>query len=274
MKNSTKTLLYSGAAIVAILIGLTIFVSIKDNRHLESIEETVNVLSDNKFTSGGIDSLSFNFPDYGHVRITVSPGDCDSIVFSSSDIAKQIIVTDQDGVLTVSTVKGFGEYLMTDITVTLKNIPVSISTNGVEVLTLTDITADSMKLNLKQNVAFENCDLKSTDIKLATNYGPKCIISGKDSRLGNTCITTIEAVYVTEGVSFDLLTLVGSEPEDENGEVKKVLPRNEILRDGPLILFQGTMPSIKIEKGEYPFGVYIDGPYKFKYDLPTVDNRD
>lgn len=270
MKKSTKTLLYSGVAIVAILIGLTIFVTVKDKRHFESIKETAEVIPDSDFTSEGIDSLAFNFPDYGHTRITVTPGDCDSINFSSADIAKHIKLSRQNGVLSVFTDKDFGGYLLTEITVTLKNIPASISTNGVNLLLLTDITADSIALNLTQNVDFQKCHFKSSDLKLSLAYNPNCIISGKDSYLGNTRLTTIEPVYVTDGVTFDTLTLKGNPGRAPS----KVSSREDILRNGPLILFKGALPTIKIEKGEYPFGVYIDGPYEIKNDSPAADDRD
>ena len=262
MKNSTKTLIFSGAAIVAILIGMTIFISVK-SKSLFKGNKTTNTYVEccHDFTSANVDSLAFDFPDYGHTRITVVPGQTDSIIFNSVELADQITVSRDKNTIQISTIPNFEAYLLTDITVTLKHIPSSIYTNGVKLLMLKNITADSLELNIKQNVSFEKCRIDSTDIRLASNYGSSCIISGTDSSLGLTRLTTIEPVYVTNGVAFEHLTLVGNQVK---GGKKAYANREDILCGGPLILFGGKVPPIKIEESEYPFGVYIDGPFEIK----------
>lgn len=262
MKNSTKTLIISGGAIAAILIGMTIFVSVK-NKPLFGDNKAASTYTEccHDFSSANIDSIAFDFPNYGHTRVTVVPGETDSIIFNIGDLADKITVSREKNTIQVSTLPNFEAYLLADITVTLKHIPSSIYSNGVKLLMLKNITADSLVLNIKQDVSFENCRIDSTDIRLASNYNSKCIISGTDSRLGITRLTTIEPVYVTNGVSFDRLTLIGNQVKDGK---KAYANREDILCGGPLILFGGKVPPIKIEKSEYPFGVYIDGPFEIE----------
>ncbi|MDE7369096.1 MAG: hypothetical protein K2N08_04890 [Muribaculaceae bacterium] len=260
MKKSTKTLIYSGVAIIVFFIAMNVYVMSTATERLKG-KPKQDVVCNHIFTSSNVDSIAFDFPNYGHNRITVVPGQTDSIIFKSGELADKVTVNQEAGTIRVSTLPDFEDYLLTEITVTLKHIPTSIYTNGVRLLILKDIASDSLDLDIKQDVSFENCRFISTDIRLASNYDSKCIISGTESQLGFTRLTSIEPIYVTDGVSFDLLTLVGNQVK----EGKNAYPnRKEVLRGGPLILFESKIPPIKIEESEYPFGVYLDGPLEIK----------
>ncbi|MBD5378547.1 MAG: hypothetical protein HDR74_01435 [Bacteroides sp.] len=262
MKKSTKTLIYSGIVIVVFLIAMTIYVNINDPRSFEGKNSKKSDIAYNHiFTSTDVDSIAFDFPNYGHTRVTVVPGETDSVTFETEELGNKINISYENNTLIFSTDPDFDEYLSTQIKVTLKHIPSAIYSNGVHLLILKDITTDSLALNVKQDISFENCRFNSTDIRLATNYGPKCIISGTDSQLGATRLTSIEPIYVTEGISFDLLTLIGNQVKDG---IDAYANREDVLRGGPLILFGGKVPPIKIEESEYPFGVYLDGPLEIK----------
>ena len=257
MKKSTKTLIYSGVAIIVFFIAM----NVNDNRTFEGKKNKNGIVCNHTFTSANVDSIAFDFPNYGHNRITVVPGETDSIIFKSGELADKVTVNQDAGTIRVSTLPDFEDYLLTEITVTLKHIPTSIYTNGVNLLLLKNIEADSLDLNIKQDVSFENCRFNSTDIRLASNYSSKCIISGTESHLGSTRLTSIEPIYVTEGVTFDLLTLIGNQVKDGKAAYAN---REEVLRGGPLILFEGKIPPIKVDESEYPFGVYLDGPLEIK----------
>ncbi|MDE6352474.1 MAG: hypothetical protein K2K88_04955 [Muribaculaceae bacterium] len=260
MKKSTKTLIYSGVAIIVFFIAMNVYVMSTATELLKK-KNKQDTVCNHIFASADVDSIAFDFPNYGHNRITVVPGETDSIIFKSGELADKVTVNQDSCTIRVSTLPDFEDYLLTEITVTLKHIPASIYTNGVNLLILKDITTDSLALNVKQDISFENCRFNSTDIRIASNYGPKCIISGTDSQLGATRLTSIEPIYVTEGISFDLLTLIGNQVKDGKDAYAN---REDVLRGGPLILFGGKVPPIKIEESEYPFGVYLDGPVEIK----------